>query len=815
MGNTDPTIVSSTPTNSNIQNLKQTRQEGLRELLGIVRELFRNDATIKEMGRLEGLTEEEVLEQANVMLADSSSDEISELQGRLKSAQEIRHSLLKKRDPWYSVASIVVASTGGVGLLILLAVSIAKWTGHLLLWPLWPLVAFPCLLFFGGIIAFVSLEPDDSPAASATLAAERLKSNLDDAVRSLVVIPAIEKLASLRLVAPSEDIVQLTEAPSLSSRIESGGRIQTGSYRDVFTCLQLDGGATIGLAGSRGVGKSELLAAFCNDPDERPSLEGGGTIGVIVPAPVAYEAQSFLRILIRGLAEAVPGYADHVNHRIQIISGTNFVILALAAVSLAFGISLNPGWVKASHHTIGLALISFAGLMVLVWVMRMLLSSRAHDIITFLIELLLLFARFLFVPDLPFGGWKTTDLEKFITGVIRIFRQRIAAEAANSVRRVSYIEKLSTTSESSAAWKNFGFKQSSGIGLDQVPLAEPDLVAELQKLVKTLYRGGYQVRIGVDELDKLSSGAEAERFLTGIKVLFSIRNCSFLLTISENAAAQFARRGMPIRDVFDSSLDTVIVVRPLNFYEARRLIRTRLSAGQSDRISDSQVLLCHYLSGGLPRDLLRSCRQLGEINSRSEGTSTLQNLMDDLLNSEVSARIDAVSFSLQSRETGESSTAFVAELDRLRQAVERKEAFEMLEWFLSTDASFARLSRDLNIAGGELNTFYLENKPEHENWIQDSRRQLYSFIYFVETVRQTFECIDVLNFNTSGATERSDRIELLADARRRLEMDAASGWRRTTEARLKFGLVLPCASRPSSQEGVCQRLAALVRRRSR
>lgn len=47
-----------------------------------------------------------------------------------------------------------------------------------------------------------------------------------------------------------------------------------------------------------------------------------------------------------------------------------------------------------------------------------------------------------------------------------------------------------------------------------------------------------------------------------MKVLFPIRACSFLVSISESAWASFARRGLAIRDVFDSSLDTVVQVEP-------------------------------------------------------------------------------------------------------------------------------------------------------------------------------------------------------------------------------------------------------------
>ena len=59
-----------------------------------------------------------------------------------------------------------------------------------------------------------------------------------------------------------------------------------------------------------------------------------------------------------------------------------------------------------------------------------------------------------------------------------------------------------------------------------MPLSEPDLVIELATFVEKLSSGGYRVRIGIDELDKLANGDDAEKFLTGIKTLFTISDCS-------------------------------------------------------------------------------------------------------------------------------------------------------------------------------------------------------------------------------------------------------------------------------------------------
>ncbi|WP_207780816.1 hypothetical protein [Caulobacter radicis] len=58
--------------------------------------------------------------------------------------------------------------------------------------------------------------------------------------------------------------------------------------------------------------------------------------------------------------------------------------------------------------------------------------------------------------------------------------------------------------------------------------------------------------IGIDELDKLKSSKEAEQFLNGVKSVFNIPGCYFLISVSEHALATFERRGLGFRDAFDS-----------------------------------------------------------------------------------------------------------------------------------------------------------------------------------------------------------------------------------------------------------------------
>jgi len=96
-----------------------------------------------------------------------------------------------------------------------------------------------------------------------------------------------------------------------------------------------------------------------------------------------------------------------------------------------------------------------------------------------------------------------------------------------------------------------------------------------------------------------------EDFLNDIKGIFGVPGCYYLVSVSEDAAAGFERRGAPFRDVFDSSFDDVISLRPLDLVSGRKILHGLLLGWTEPFIG-----LCFVLSGGLPRDLWRVAHEL-------------------------------------------------------------------------------------------------------------------------------------------------------------------------------------------------------------
>jgi hypothetical protein len=121
------------------------------------------------------------------------------------------------------------------------------------------------------------------------------------------------------------------------------------------------------------------------------------------------------------------------------------------------------------------------------------------------------------------------------------------------------------------------------------------------------------VIIGIDEMDKLASDEKAIRFINDLKSIFGVHNVFYLISVSESAMSSFERRGLPFRDAFDSAFDSIVYVDYLDFNDARKLIARRIIG-----MPLQFVALCYTIAGGLPRDILRTCRLLMDVKCSSE-----------------------------------------------------------------------------------------------------------------------------------------------------------------------------------------------------
>ena len=191
-----------------------------------------------------------------------------------------------------------------------------------------------------------------------------------------------------------------------------------------------------------------------------------------------------------------------------------------------------------------------------------------------------------------------------------------------------------------------GLGRSRGRQLAEQPVTLPELVTRCREYSEDVAKwwrertdGKGRVVIGIDEVDKILDGERAEAFLNDIKAIFGVPGCLYLVSLSEDALAVFARRAVSIRTAFDSAFDEVAAITPMTYRNSEELLIKRVAG-----LPRPFIALCHVLAGGLPRDLVRAARAL--INVARLGKETA---LPDLTSSLVQHELDSLRQSSLSR----------------------------------------------------------------------------------------------------------------------------------------------------------------------
>lgn len=449
----------------------------------------------------------------------------------------------------------------------------------------------------------------DGPGARP---AALLKNRLDALINNIILEPAVT--AALRVVwrDPGLDIVTVEDGAELSTKAEPDNIIPTEAYNRLAISLVRRHGAAVGIAGPRGSGKTELARAFTEFRLQRSPTR---TIPLMLWAPVKYDAQTFLMRLLKELCISIisAGCGASVGRDplFALQRRRHIITFALAAAGfITAGVLLILTRFQSLHFratgplVVGAMLIAVG--LTIAFLER---SSRTGR------------------PVRPIRG---------------VPMRRETIDLASELRsRVEFTETYTRGSTIGVSGKNVNATGTTGTQLARIPLNEIDVVREMRNMVETVAKDGWQVVIAIDELDKMSDQAEATEFLNHLKVLFPIHDCSFIVSVSQDAWALFECRGLPLRDALDSSFDEIVLVDRLKPQESRDLLKRRCRD-----ITDAQALLCHCLSGGLPRDLLRAVRLLARIASSlkdSEGKTapSLSEVLERFFSEDLMAKIAA------------------------------------------------------------------------------------------------------------------------------------------------------------------------------
>jgi hypothetical protein len=315
--------------------------------------------------------------------------------------------------------------------------------------------------------------------------------------------------------------------------------------------------------------------------------------------------------------------------------------------------------------------------------------------------------------------------------------------------------------------------QATSIAQKQYTL--PEIVKEYGELIKMIsHVDSTRVIIAIDELDKIESSDAAQRFMNEIKALFGLPNCFYLVSVSENALSSFERRGLPLRDTFDSAFDTMIYVGYLDRERAFNLIRRRVVG-----MPIPFLAFCYAVSGGLPRDLIRVCRDIfeyEEVHGTSDLTPTCRSLIMHDLASKTRATISKVAAELG---VGVSSWP----IDKLRNL---QEAIVSDQDVLS--ACYPLMSRPLTHREGEP----IETAVQIRSFPQPVDTYVYDLAvygYYVATLMQVLS-----SHGKSDAWQETTRCETLkvfdefALARQDMGSSVTNAMDRITRLRSQLGL---------------------------
>jgi hypothetical protein len=336
-------------------------------------------------------------------------------------------------------------------------------------------------------------------------------------------------------------------------------------------------------------------------------------------------------------------------------------------------------------------------------------------------------------------------------------------------------------------------KTDAAMTLAEKQLSLPEIMDRYRDFL-TFASQEYEIIIGIDELDKLESDEAAHRFLNEIKALFGLERCFYLVSISENAMSSFERRGLPLRDVFDSSFDAIVYVDYLNLDKAQRLLRRRV-IGVPIPFSH----FCHCVAGGLPRDLIRTFRDLFEEHTRSNSDeSNLSALCASLIRSDLKAKLRAASIAAK-------DVRLEQEVDQLFESIRKLESLlEPTDCFPGNCPAVLESCRDLlPLASQELGR---QTEPEEvaakREKIASLSTELGVYLYYCATLLEFF---GRRNFDMESlkAAEHSGELDQLARARQffaispSIAKSVISDFRKRHDMAILDGI----STKPSTPEG--------------
>ncbi|HWY11451.1 MAG TPA: P-loop NTPase fold protein [Bacteroidia bacterium] len=494
---------------------------------------------------------------------------------------------------------------------------------------------------------------------------------IDTSILEKAIKPRMRAIINESLKASYSNLLGVIEAPGLSEVVNPSQTINTLAQSRLDFLFNNMPGGSIGIAGPRGAGKSTLIQNYCGTQRTVERIKDKKILPVFTSAPVEYDTRDFILHLFASTCYSLLKQEGVQNPSI------NFEELNKSSSDPYKLISANfLETLKDICSSFGLLFIFLSAIIVVSGnpalfhiepISRvnpfLLLDIKAGDV--FKLGLLLTFISF-FIQKKTGGSWGSYISEAFQNInplkaasrlVYRLFRGSKSIEEEENKKKEIKIEKPTISQIAIDKLQKIKFQQTftsgwsgslkasvlegeinSAITFAEKQMTNPEIIQEFTEFL-TVIPLEYQIVIGIDELDKMESDQQAQKFLNEIKSLFGLPRCFYLISVSENAMSNFERRGLPFRDVFDSSFDSIVYVDYFNIDESADLLSRRVIGKPLPFF-----YLSYCLSGGLPRDLIRAFRQITEIKQKEPKEMTLDSITLSIIISEIKLKMRALNF---------------------------------------------------------------------------------------------------------------------------------------------------------------------------
>jgi len=459
-------------------------------------------------------------------------------------------------------------------------------------------------------------------------------------VQTEIVAPAIQEFIRHNRKLTFGTTLVFREVTGLYQE-SRGDIIQTAATRRLARVLARADSVAVALAGHRGVGKTTAIRSITDGLHS--SAGNPAPFLVLASAPANYEARDFVlhlhALLCRAVLDAVarppsPGHRRRLRRAFDRLTG----IVVHFAVSAAIAMMLwgSPDIVVLGRE-IGTLLRRASS--ALPGSLAQLTDGQSpwHLAALAVLALVPLHAGAVLVAAIVRTAVGTAR-DRTPPGIAALRR-----EARKQLDRIRFLQTYTTgwsgklsmplRGEAGRTWSTQRAEQQ---------LTHPEVVDKFREFATSTARQLEQEKlagllvVAIDELDKIGEPEKAHQFINDIKAIFDVPGCLFFVSVSDDAVLNFEKRGLAVRDAFDSAFTEMIRIEHFTLDESRLWITLRLPD-----LPEQFGYLCHCLSGGLPRDLRRYAIEMVDIANEIYHP-TLDTVTRTLVGSELRSKAHAL-----------------------------------------------------------------------------------------------------------------------------------------------------------------------------